>query len=63
MGTVHVNERVQKHHNTQRKSGLRLTKILIPDTRQLNFAKECRRQFRLAAKINQSLIDIDGWTE
>ncbi|WP_019222048.1 antitoxin MazE family protein [Bartonella senegalensis] len=74
MGTMHVNERVQKHRNAQRKAGLRLMQIWVPDTRQPSFAEECRRQTRLVAKMDkantsiqsfmdQSLMDIDGWTE
>ncbi|WP_455475700.1 antitoxin MazE family protein [Bartonella sp. B17] len=74
MGTMHVNERVRKHRNTQRKAGLRLMQIWVPDTRQSNFAEECRRQSRLVAKMDQadasiqlfmdqSLMDVDGWTE
>ncbi len=74
MATMHVNERVQKHRNTQRKAGLRLMQIWVPDTRQPNFAEECRRQCRLVAKMDkadtsiqlfmdQSLMDVDGWTE
>ncbi|MBX4335701.1 antitoxin MazE family protein [Bartonella raoultii] len=74
MGTMHVNERVQKHRNAQRKAGLRLMQIWVPDTRQPSFAEECRRQTRLVAKVDkanasiqlfmdQSLMDIDGWIE
>ncbi|WP_273757281.1 antitoxin MazE family protein [Bartonella sp. MM73XJBT] len=74
MGTMHVNERVQKYRNAQRKAGLRLMQIWVPDTRQPNFAEECHRQTRLVAKMDkadtsiqlfmdQSLMDVDGWTE
>ncbi|WP_208431500.1 antitoxin MazE family protein [Bartonella doshiae] len=74
MGTMHVNERVQKHRNAQRKAGLRLMQIWVPDTRQPNFAEECRRQCRVVAKMDkkntsmqlfmdQSLMDVDGWTD
>ncbi|WP_273721190.1 MULTISPECIES: antitoxin MazE family protein [unclassified Bartonella] len=74
MGTMNVNERVQKYRNAQRKAGLRLMQIWVPDTRQPNFAEECHRQTRLVAKMDkadtsiqlfmdQSLMDVDGWTE
>jgi len=47
--------------------------IWVPDTRRPGFAKECRRQCRLAAKadmadaslqpfMEQALADVDGWT-
>ncbi|WP_273757787.1 antitoxin MazE family protein [Bartonella sp. AU55XJBT] len=74
MGTVHVNERVQRHRNAQRKAGLRLMQIWVPDTHRPDFAEECRRQSRLVAKMDksdtsiqlfmdQSLTDVDGWAE
>ncbi|AQX20331.1 antitoxin MazE family protein [Bartonella sp. WD16.2] len=73
MGTMHVNERVQKYRNAQRKAGLRLIQIWVPDIRKPNFAEECCRQCRLVAEtdktnasvqlfMEQSLTDIDGWT-
>lgn len=69
-----VNSRVQKHRDALRAAGLRPVQIWVPDTRQPDFAKECRRQSRLAAKsdladqdlqafTDSALADLDGWTE
>jgi len=74
MGSPHVNARVQKHRDALRKAGLRPVQIWVPDTRRPEFAKECRRQSRLAAEadmvdkgirrlMDESLADVDGWTE
>jgi hypothetical protein len=51
-------------------AGLRPVQIWVPDTRRPDFAKECRRQSRLAAKadaaitklMDESMADVDGWT-
>ena len=69
-----VKERVQNHRNRLRASGLRPVQIWVPDTRQPNFAEECRRQSRLVAQadmadtgmhrfMDEALADVDGWTE
>lgn len=74
MATAHVNARVQKHRDALRMAGLRPVQIWVPDTRRPNFAKECRRQCRLAARadladtsmqqfMDEALADVDGWTE
>ena len=74
MATTNVNARVQKHRDALRMSGLRLVQIWVPDTRRPNFAKECRRQSRLAAQadmadtdllhfMDEALADVDGWLE
>ena len=71
---AHVNSRVQKHRDALRKAGLRPVQIWVPDTRRPNFAEECRRQSRLAAKadkadtdmqqfLDEALADLDGWAE
>lgn len=69
-----VNARVQKHRDALRLAGLRLVQIWVPDTRQPNFAEECRRQSRLVAQadsddtemqqfMDAALADVDGWTQ
>ncbi len=69
-----VNTRVQKHRDALRQAGLRPVQIWVPDTRRPDFAEECRRQSRLAAKadmadeaiqafMDAALADVDGWTE
>lgn len=74
MVNAHVNARVQKHRDALRMAGLRPVQIWVPDTRRPDFAKECRRQSRLAAKadmadtdmqqfMDDALADLDGWTE
>lgn len=74
MANTDVNSRVQKHRDALRMSGLRPVQIWVPDTRRPDFAEECRRQSRLAAKadsadhnmqdfMDEALGDIDGWTE
>lgn len=74
MGTTHVNARVQKHRDALRKAGLRPVQIWVPDTRNPDFAEECRRQSALVAQADsadtslqqfmvEALVDVDGWTE
>jgi hypothetical protein len=69
-----VNSRVQKHRDALRLAGLRPVQIWVPDTRQPNFAEECRHQCRLAAQadmadtdlqhfMDEALADMNGWTE
>lgn len=69
-----VKQRVQNHRNRLRASGLRPVQIWVPDTRQPDFAEECRRQSRLVAVadkadsdmrrfMDEALEDVDGWTE
>lgn len=71
---AHVNSRVQKYRDALRMAGLRPVQIWVPDTRRPDFAAECRRQSRLAAKadmgdtdmqlfMDEALGDVDGWTE
>jgi hypothetical protein len=71
---AHVNSRVQKHRASLRMAGLRPVQIWVPDTRRPDFAEECRRQCNLAAQadkadadllrlIDDTLADVDGWTE
>lgn len=68
-----VNSRVRKHREALRKAGLRPVQIWVPDTRHPDFAQECRRQIRRAARadltnvglqdfMEDTLVDVDGWT-
>ena len=66
-------ERVEKRRTALRMAGLRPVQIWVPDTRQPNFANECRRQSLLVSQADASnvelnqfmdaaLTDLDGWT-
>ena len=68
-----VVKRVKKYRDQQRKSGLRLVQLWVPDTKKSGFTEECRRQSLLAAKadvvndellnlMDEALQDVDGWT-
>lgn len=72
MGSLSVNQRVQKHRDGLRMAGLRPVQIWVPDTRRPGFVEECHRQTLLAAKadsadqaiqqfMDESLADVDGW--
>ncbi|MGB3289210.1 MAG: antitoxin MazE family protein [Burkholderiaceae bacterium] len=74
MTASHVNDRVRKHRQSLRMSGLRPIQIWVPDTRQPNFDAECRRQSTLAAQadamdtetqalLDAAFLDIEGWKE
>ena len=64
-------ERVKKHRDALRASGLRPVQIWVPDTRGPGFAAECRRQSLLVAQAaaheSDTLLwlgqvaDTDGW--
>ena len=69
---ISVAARVQKRRDALRKAGLRPIQIWVPDTRRPDFAAECRRQSRLAAKADRAdrallkfmdaaLADVAGW--
>lgn len=71
---ANINSRVQKHRDALRMAGLRPVQIWVPDTRRPDFAEECRRQCLLVAQadsadptiqqmMNETLVDVDGWTE
>jgi len=68
-----VNARVQKHRDALRRAGLRPVQLWVPDTRQADFAEQCRRQSELVAQADRvdtdlqqmmeaALADMDGWT-
>lgn len=42
-----VSERVKRHREKLRQSGLRPVQLWVPDTRRPGFAQECRRQSNL----------------
>jgi hypothetical protein len=67
-----VAERVQRHRDKCRAAGLRLVQIWIPDTKQPDFAEECRRQSAqialadmndpaLLSFLDSALTDVEGW--
>jgi hypothetical protein len=71
---AHINSRVQKHRDALLRAGLRAVQIWVPDTRRPDFAEQCRRQCRLAARadvvdsdtqrlMDDSLADLEGRTE
>lgn len=55
-------ERVQKHRQGLRASGLRPVQIWVPDVRRPGFAEECRRQSALLAN-DASERDVADWLE
>lgn len=55
-------ERVQKHRDSLRASGLRPIQIWVPDTRKKGFAKECHKQ-SLCLKRDPQEKDILKWIE
>lgn len=65
-----VSDRVKKHREKLRQSGLRPVQLWVPDTRRSGFDKECRRQSALlTADVQEKEIldfldkaaDLDGW--
>lgn len=73
MARTSVALRVQKHRQALRKAGLRPVQIWVPDTRNPNFVEECHRQSKIVAEadlndselldfLDESLLDIEGWT-
>lgn len=67
-----IAQRVQKHRESLRNSGLRPIQIWVPDVRRAGFAEECRRQSLLATEadrndpgleafMDEALADIEGW--
>lgn len=73
MANTHFNSRLGKHHGALRTSGLQPVQIWVPDTSCPGFAEDCRQQSHVAAEadeasciqdlMDESLGDIDGWTE
>lgn len=59
----HVNTRVQKHRDALRQAGLRPVQLWVPDTRRPNFAKECRRQSRVATRADLADAELLNFTD
>jgi hypothetical protein len=68
--TKSIAERVQKHRDSLRASGLRPIQIWIPDTRKRGFKAECKRQSQGLRNDKQeneildwidSVSDREGW--
>jgi len=54
-----VSERVKKHRDALRASGLRPVQIWVPDTRRPGFAEECRRQSLVVAAADAADADLN----
>ena len=59
----HVNTRVQKPRDALRQAGLRPVQLWVPDTRRPNFAKECRRQSRVATRADLADAELLNFTD
>lgn len=67
-----IKERVGHYRARMQDRGFRQINLWVPDTRSPAFAKECRRQSRLAAKadhrdgildaLDDAARDTEGWT-
>lgn len=64
-------ESIRAYRQRMQRKGFRQVNLWVPDTRAPEFAKECRRQSRLASATEPSEIDellaaaarsVDGWT-
>jgi hypothetical protein len=55
-------QRIKKHRDKLRRSGLRLVQMWVPDTRAPGFAAECRRQ-SLIIKNSPHEKQIMDWVE
>lgn len=62
--------RVQKHRDALRANGLRPVQIWVPDTRQVTFSEECKRQSLMLRSDPQEVetltwieqaADTEGW--
>ena len=65
-----IRSRVQKHRQNLRAAGLRPIQIWVPDTRRPDFEQECRivalsdsADPTLQQFMDETLTDIEGWTE
>jgi hypothetical protein len=57
-----IAQRVKKHRDALRASGLRPIQIWVPDTRKKGFAAECRRQSSLLKK-DEHEADVIDWLD
>ncbi len=64
-------ENIRAYRQRMRRKGFRQVNLWVPDTRAPEFAKECRRQSRLASAKEPGEVDellaaaarsVDGWT-
>ena len=55
---IPVAVRVQKRRAALRLAGLRPVQIWVPDTRRPDFAKECKRQSRLASQSDTTDVEM-----
>jgi hypothetical protein len=63
----------RRYRERMRARGFRQVNLWLPDTRSPAFARECKRQSRLASRpgrnddidgwLDDALREIDGWTE
>ena len=53
-----VKERVQRHREVLRASGLRPVQLWVPDTRRPGFDQECRRQSLAVAQADLADPDL-----
>jgi hypothetical protein len=60
MASTPLNARVRKRRDALRRAGLRPVQIWVPDTRRPDFARECRRQTRLAARADLRDTGLDA---
>ncbi|NHT74170.1 hypothetical protein C8J35_102608 [Rhizobium sp. PP-F2F-G38] len=58
-----LTQRVQKHRDAMRASGLRPVQIWLPDTRSPGFLEECRRQARIVAAADAMDTDTDAFID
>lgn len=73
MATTHdtLLENVRRYRERMKAQGFRQLSLWVPDTRSPEFAEECRRQSRLAARrdgegdildfLDAAAGDIEGW--
>lgn len=58
--------RIQKYRTRMQKQGFRQINLWVPDTRAASFARECKRQSRLAAQTGNEMLAGAGrvadWT-
>ena len=61
--SVPLGQRVRKHRDALRASGLRPLQIWVPDTRRPGFAEECRRQSAKVAAIDEADRDLGAFLD
>ncbi len=68
-----VRDTTRRYRERMRAQGFRQVNLWLPDTRSPAFAKECKRQSRLASQpdkddgitglLDDALHEIDGWVQ